>query len=63
MEHTRVAKRTIKPGGPPVVPIGDLERIRAINRDLRWWLDEGDFVRDAVRRRIEEVKGWLLPVG
>ena len=39
---------------PERVPVGDLERIRDLNRKCAGWVDEWDFIRDAVRRRLDE---------
>ena len=39
---------------PEGIPIGDLERIRDLNRKCAGWVDEWDFIRDAVRRRLDE---------
>ena len=36
------------------IPFGDLERIRDLNRRCAGWVDEWDFIRDAVRRRLDE---------
>ena len=36
------------------IPIGDLERIRDLNRKCAGWVDEWDFIREAVRRRLDE---------
>ena len=36
------------------IPIGDLERTRDLIIRYKGWTDEWDFVRDAVRRRLEE---------
>ena len=50
-----------RPGRGPVratrgigIPIGDLERIRDLNRKCEGWIDEWDFIREAVRRRLDE---------
>lgn len=37
------------------IPIGDLERIRGLNRKCAGWVDEWDLIREAVRRRLEEL--------
>jgi len=37
------------------IPIGDLERIRDLNRKCAGWVDEWDFIREAVRRRLDEL--------
>jgi len=37
------------------IPVGDLERIRDLNRKCAGWVDEWDFVREAVRRRLDEL--------
>jgi hypothetical protein len=42
------------PRRPEGIPIGDLERIRDLNRKCAGWVDEWDFIRDAVRRRLDE---------
>lgn len=36
------------------VPIGDLERIRDLNRMCSGWVDEWDSSREAVRRLLDE---------
>jgi hypothetical protein len=38
------------------MPSGDLERIRNLNRKCAGWVDEWDFIREAVRRRLEEFR-------
>ena len=56
MEHTTGSgRRTRKQPVPVWIPIGDLERIRDLNRKCAGWVDEWDFIREAVRRRLEEL--------
>ena len=43
------------------IPIGDLERIRDLNRRCAGWVDEWDIIRDAVRRRLDELYGRAYP--
>jgi hypothetical protein len=38
------------------IPIGDLERIRDLDRKCAGWVEEWDFVRDAVRRGLDECR-------
>jgi hypothetical protein len=54
MERTRRSSGRAVTAAPLRVPIGDLERIRDLNRKCAGWVDEWDFIRDAVRRRLDE---------
>jgi hypothetical protein len=54
MERTRRSSGRAVNAPPLRVPIGDLERIRDLNRKCAGWVDEWDFIRDAVRRRLDE---------
>jgi len=56
MEHASTRGRHVtSPSVPAGIPIGDLERIRDLNRKCAGWADEWDFIRDAVRRRLDEL--------
>ncbi len=51
MAHEEKMARERRPDG---IPMGDLERIRELNLCYRAWVGEWDFIRDAVRRRLDE---------